>query len=155
LAQVFGDLGYRIEVGRYAYEPFVNVAYVNLNTRGFMEHGGAAALWSPGDTSNVAFSTLGVRASSLFALGRMAGTLRGSIGWRHAFGDRTPESTLAFQGGQQFGVSGVPLAQDAAVVNAGLDVAVGKNTTLGVSYNGQFSGSSRAQMVKGSLKVMF
>ncbi|ESJ15165.1 transporter, partial [Cupriavidus sp. HPC(L)] len=155
MAQVFGDLGYRIDAGRYSYEPFANVAHVNLDTRGFDEQGGAAALASPGNTSNVTFSTLGLRTTADISLGRLTGTLRGSLGWRHAFGDRTPMSTLAFRGADQFGVAGVPIADDAAVVNAGLDVKVGKATTVGVSYSGQFAGSSRAQTVKASLKVLF
>ncbi|NSX04284.1 autotransporter-associated beta strand repeat-containing protein [Cupriavidus gilardii] len=155
MAQVFGDLGYRIDAGRYSYEPFVNVAHVNLDTRGFDEQGGAAALASPGNTSDVTFSTLGLRTTADISLGRLTGTLRGSLGWRHAFGDRTPMSTLALRGGDQFGVAGVPIADDAAVVNAGLDIKVGKATTMGLSYSGQFAGNSRAQTVKASLKVLF
>ncbi len=155
MAQVFGDLGYRIDAGRYSYEPFVNVAHVNLDTRGFDEQGGAAALASPGNTSDVTFSTLGLRTTADISLGRLTGTLRGSLGWRHAFGDRTPMSTLAMRGGDQFGVAGVPIADDAAVVNAGLDIKVGKATTMGLSYSGQFAGNSRAQTVKASLKVLF
>jgi RecJ-like exonuclease len=29
-AQVFGELGYRIDTNRVAFEPFVNLAYVNF-----------------------------------------------------------------------------------------------------------------------------
>ncbi|KAA0182580.1 autotransporter domain-containing protein, partial [Cupriavidus gilardii] len=155
MAQVFGDLGYRIDAGRYAYEPFASVAHVNLDTRGFSEQGGSAALTSPGNVSNVTFTTLGLRSTSDIELGNMVGTLRGSIGWRHAFGDRTPVSTMAFRGGDQFGVAGVPIGQDAAVVSLGLDIKVGKSTTLGVSYNGQFANGSRSQTVNGTLKVLY
>jgi fibronectin-binding autotransporter adhesin len=155
-AQIFGDLGYRLDAGRYAFEPFVNVAYVKLRTDSFTEDGGAAALHSPGDRSDVTFSTVGARASTAIKLGSMEGTLRGSLGWRHAFGDDTPVSTLAFQGGgSQFGVAGVPLAGDAAVVDAGLDMNLTKNAVLGVSYSGQFAGSSNAQSVQATLKVLF
>ncbi|MBY4897138.1 autotransporter-associated beta strand repeat-containing protein [Cupriavidus sp. AU9028] len=155
MAQVFGDLGYRIDAGRVSYEPFVSVAHVNLDTKGFNERGGASALNGQGDTSNVTFSTLGLRSTADIQLGSLAGTLRGSLGWRHAFGDRTPVSTVGLRGGDSFGVAGVPIAQDAAVIEAGLDVKVGKATTLGVSYSGQFAGDSRSQTVKGMLKVLF
>jgi fibronectin-binding autotransporter adhesin len=155
MAQVFGDLGYRIDAGRFSYEPFVNVAYVKLDTDSFTEDGGAAALHSPGDTTDVTFSTLGLRGSAAIELGSMQGTLRGSLGWRHAFGDDTPTSRLKFQGGQQFGVAGVPIAQDAAVIDAGLDVNLTKNAVLGVSYGGQFAGSSTAQSVQATLRVRF
>ena len=33
--QVFGDLGYRVDMGRVTVEPFVNLAYVNLGTGRF------------------------------------------------------------------------------------------------------------------------
>jgi fibronectin-binding autotransporter adhesin len=155
LAQVYGDLGYRIDAGRFSYEPFVNVAYVNLDTDSFTEKGGAAALHSPGDSSDVTFSTLGMRGSAAITLGSMQGTLRGSLGWRHAFGDDTPVSTLRFQGGQQFGAAGVPIAQDAAVLEAGVDMNITKSAVLGVSYGGQFAGSSIAQSVQATLRVRF
>jgi fibronectin-binding autotransporter adhesin len=155
MGQVFGDLGYRIDAGRFSYEPFANVAYVKLHTDSFTENGGAAALHSPGDNSDVTFSTLGMRASAAINLGGTEGTLRGSLGWRHAFGDTTPVSTLQFQGGQQFGVAGVPIAQDAAVLDAGVDLNIAKNTVLGFSYGGQFAGSSNAQSVQATLKVRF
>ena len=43
-AQVFGEVGYRIDTASASFEPFANVAYVNLHTDGFAETGGAAAL---------------------------------------------------------------------------------------------------------------
>ena len=42
-AQVFGEAGYRIDTASASFEPFANVAYVNLHTDGFTETGGAAA----------------------------------------------------------------------------------------------------------------
>jgi outer membrane autotransporter protein len=153
--QVFGDLGYRIDAGRFSYEPFVNVAYVNLNTDSFTERGSVAALHSPGDTSELIFSTVGLRGSAALNLGGMQGVVRGSLGWRHASGDDKPVTTAGFPGGEQFGVAGVRVAQDAAVVNGGLDLRLSKNTVLGVSYDGQFSGSSTAQSVQATFKMMF
>jgi fibronectin-binding autotransporter adhesin len=154
-AQVFGDLGYRIDAGRFSYEPFVNVAYVNFNTDSFKERGSAAVLSSPGDTSEVIFSTMGLRGSAAINLGGKEGILSGSLGWRHASGDDKPVATVGFPGGNQFGVAGVRVAQDAAVFNAGLDLKLSKNTLLGVSYDGQFSGSSTAQSVQATFKMMF
>jgi outer membrane autotransporter protein len=155
-AQIFGDLGYRIDAARYAFEPFVNVAYVRQRTDSFAEDGGAAALHSPGDRSDVTFSTLGTRVSTTIKLGSTEGRLRGSLGWRHAFGDDAPVSSLTFQGGgSEFAVAGVPLARDAAVVEAGLDMSLSKSAVLGVNYSGQFAGSSNAQSVQATLKVMF
>lgn len=154
--QVFGDLGYRINMGNSAaIEPFGNLAYVNLHTEGFREIGGPAALTSRGVSTGVTFTTLGLRASSDFALGGTMATIRGSLGWRHAFGDITPMSTFAFAGGTAFGIAGVPIAQNAAVVEAGLDLRLFRNASFGIAYNGQFASSARTQSVKANLSVRF
>ena len=59
---------------------------------------------------------------------------RGMLGWSHVFGDVTPEQSLAFSGGQAFIIEGLPIAEDALDVEAGFDVGIGTNTTLGISY---------------------
>lgn len=41
-------------------------------------------------------------------------TVRGMLGYRYAFGDMTPSSSLAFEGGAPFAVTGAPIARGAA-----------------------------------------
>lgn len=153
--QVFGELGYGLQLGRAAVEPFANVAYVGLRTDGFSETGGAAALSSWGAYADATFATLGVRASTDFTVGGVTATAKGSAGWRHAFGDTTPGSTFAFTGGGAFTVLGVPIAQDSAVVEAGLDVRLAPNASLGLSYGGQFGAGALDQSVRGSVSIRF
>ncbi len=154
-AQVFGELGYGIRAGGLGFEPFANLAYVNLRSGAFAEQGGAAALQGAGSNSAVSFTTLGLHASTDVALGDTAATVRGTLGWRHAFGDTTPLSTLALAGGSPFTVAGVPIARNALVLDVGVDVAIARNATLGISYGGQFAGSAIDQSVKGNLAVRF
>ncbi|WP_156410316.1 autotransporter domain-containing protein [Bosea sp. Root381] len=118
-AQIFGELGYRIDLARIALEPFAGLAYVNLRTDGFREIGGAAALTARSRTTGVGYTTLGLRASSNFALSGMDLTLRGALAWRHAFGDVDPQATLAFAGSAPFSTAGVPIAKNAALLEAG------------------------------------
>lgn len=73
-AQVFGEVGYRIDAGKHAaatvsLEPFANLAYVDLDADGFTEKGGAAALSTKGDKISTTFTTLGLRAASVFDMG--------------------------------------------------------------------------------------
>ena len=89
-AQVFGEAGYRLGAGGVRYEPFANLAYVNLHTDGFGETGGAAALVARSQTTDTTFSTLGLRAETTLVAGQSETTLRGVLGWRHAFGDVVP-----------------------------------------------------------------
>ncbi|MDT2021701.1 autotransporter domain-containing protein [Methylocella sp. CPCC 101449] len=154
-AQVFGEVGYGIRVGSLGFEPFANLAYVNLSTDGFSETGGPAALNVRGKSSGVTFTTLGLRASQQFSLGSINLTARGTIGWRHAFGDVTPISVAAFAGGTPFSVAGVPIAQNAAVVEAGLDLNLTPQATLGISYGGQFGSRLYDQSLKGNFMWKF
>ncbi|TAJ88272.1 autotransporter domain-containing protein [Reyranella sp.] len=153
--QVFGELGYGLEMGWASFEPFANVGYVSLRTDGFSETGGAAALSSWGSVANATFTTLGMRASTDFTLGNVNAVAKASAGWRHAFGGTTPAATFAFAGGGPFNVLGVPIAQDAAVIEAGFDFRLAPNATLGISYGGQFGSGTLDQSVRGNLSIKF
>ena len=153
--QVFGEVGYGLRMGRAAFEPFANAGYVSLRTDGFRETGGAAALTSWGLVNSATFTTLGIRASTDFTLGGIDATVRASAGWRHAFGDTTPAAIFAFAGGGTFTTLGVPIAQDAAVVDAGFDFRLGPNASLGISYGGQFGAGALDQSVRGNLSIKF
>ncbi|GGA99208.1 autotransporter [Brucella endophytica] len=153
--QAFGELGYRIDMKQVAFEPFANLAHVRVKTDGFTETGGAAALSAAEETTSTTFTTLGLRASAPFTLGTVEAEARGTVGWQHAYGDTTPVSTLAFDGGNGFSVAGVPLAEDMGLVEAGFDVKLSERTTLGVSYTGQFGSDVKQNGVDARFAVKF
>lgn len=102
------------------------------------------------------YSTLGARVSVPFAFGAIPTTFKGTLAWQHAFGDTTREALYAFGlGAQPFAVSGVLVASDAALVEAGLDMAFTANTSLSVFYAGQLAETDTSNMVKGSFTVRF
>ncbi|MDH7794598.1 MULTISPECIES: autotransporter domain-containing protein [unclassified Beijerinckia] len=153
--QIFGDIGYRVAYGGAAFEPFANLAYVNLRTQSFQEIGGPAALASFGNGTSLTYTTLGVRGSTDFVLGGVWATARSTLGWRHAIGATTPTARLAFVGGTPFDIAGAPIARDAAVVEAGLDLRIAPGAALGFNYSGQFGGAFLDQSVKANLAVRF
>ncbi|MDM8346874.1 autotransporter domain-containing protein [Pseudochrobactrum sp. sp1633] len=153
--QAFGELGYRIDTGIAAFEPFVNLAHVNLQTRGFSEQGGSAGLHAGSQTTNTTFTTLGVRASTQFELGRISAAAHGTFGWKHGLGDLTPLSVQAFSAGDAFTISGAPLAKNAAVLEAGFDMKLTPGAVLGVSYQGQIASDARQHGFKANLAVRF
>ncbi|GGF61427.1 hypothetical protein GCM10007301_21480 [Azorhizobium oxalatiphilum] len=162
--QVFGELGYRLDFAGtalpgFALEPFAGLAYVNVDMDGFTEQGGAAALTGFGAGQGVTYSTLGARVSVPFSLGGFTGAstaFRGTLAWQHAFGDITPEATFGFASGPvPFTVAGTPIGTDAALVEAGLDIAFSPTTTFSLFYAGQLSGQDTNNMVQGSLTVNF
>lgn len=155
--QVFGEMGWRIaSAGMVAMEPFANLAYVNLKTDSLGETGGITALNSRGDSSSgTTFTTLGLRATTKLDSGPAGMSLRGTMGWRHAFGAVSQQATLGYAGGNGFAVSGVPIAKDAAVLEAGLDFALRRDLTLGVSYNGQIGDGVKDHGVRANLLWKF
>ncbi|NYT36260.1 autotransporter outer membrane beta-barrel domain-containing protein [Allopusillimonas soli] len=136
--QAFGELGYRIDTGVVAMEPFANLGYANLHTDSFTERGGTTALSGRSETTETTFTTLGVRASADFTMGSMPAKVRGLLGWRHAFGDTTPLSRHTFVDSDTFEIAGVPIAKNAAVISAGLGLNVTDSAMVGLSYAGQF-----------------
>ncbi|MBB1624698.1 autotransporter domain-containing protein [Achromobacter sp. UMC71] len=143
-SQLFTEIGYARPVGGgVTLEPFAGLAWADTRTRGFSESGGDAALSGRAKREDQTSTTLGLRAQTEVNLGRWQGAARASLGWRHAFGDVNPATTLAFQDSQAFTVSGLPIARDTALIELGGDVALSRTASLGVSYGGQFGGGNR------------
>lgn len=149
-------MGYAIDAGGIALEPFAGLAYVNYDSDTAHEKGGAGRLEGKVD-QDVTFSTLGVRAGKRILLDNGSTiTPRLSVGWRHAFGDDKPDADLRFiGGGDGFSTEGVPIAKDAAVVEAGVDLSVGASGKLGVGYSGQLSSENRDHGVVVSFSMGF
>ena len=75
---------------------------------------------------NVGYTTVGLRAAQTMQWAGMTVTPNGSVAWLHAFSGVTPDASLAFAStGIGFTVYGVPLAQDSALIDAGLDLELG------------------------------
>jgi outer membrane autotransporter protein len=143
-AQAFGEIGYAFRLqgqGNWLQlEPFAGLAFVSTALDGYAESGGASALTVSSSTNDVTFTTLGVRTSSEFALsgeGRLA-RVSAMAGWRHGFGDLTPTSTNQLAGGAAFTVEGAPIAEDVAVLGAGVSLDIADHARLGFDYSGQF-----------------
>ncbi|MGO4833485.1 autotransporter outer membrane beta-barrel domain-containing protein, partial [Rhizobiaceae sp. 2RAB30] len=154
-AQAFGEFGYRMNAAGFAFEPFAGLAYVGVDADGFTETGGAAALTGAGDRMDTTFSTIGLRAQSGFTIGSVTGSFSTMLGWRHAFGDVTPGLDVAFSQGAFVSVSGVPIARDAAVIDAGLDFDLGRDASLGFSYSGQFGSGAQDHSAKANFSLRF
>jgi outer membrane autotransporter protein len=150
--QVFGEVGHALQLGAAAVEPFAGLAHVRLKSDAFSERGGPAALHAEGDSTEATFSTLGVRGS--LQAGEST-RLRGMLGWRHAFGDTAPSSTHRFSGSVPFTLTGVPLARNVAVLEAGVETQLRPNLALSASYAGQMGNGLRDHGLKLGLNWAF
>ena len=154
--QLFGEVAYPTTMNGMAVEPFGGLAYVSVDSDTFKERGGSLASLRGSTDQDVGYSTLGFRAATTTQWGGTMVTPHISAAWQHAFNDVTPGAALAFATtGIGFGVTGVPLAEDSALIEAGLDFALGTNATAGVSYSGQFADGVQDNAVKGRFAWLF
>ena len=112
----------------------------------------------PATTFETGYATLGIRAASIVPLGAdMVLIPRATLAWQHAFDGVTPNAVLALQTAPAFpfAISGVPIARDSLLAEAGLDLAIGRNATIGVSYTGQIAGNVQDHAAKGKFSWKF
>jgi outer membrane autotransporter protein len=57
--------------------------------------------------------------------------------------------------GAGFGISGVPIARDAALIEAGYEVRLTPQVTLGLFYAGELANSAQDHSVKGNFAWQF
>lgn len=146
--QLFGEIGYGLPVSdRAVLEPYAGVAFNDQRVRGFSESGGAAALSGDRQHDQTTTTTLGLRGTMQWdSLAFTAGA-----GWRHAFGDVNPASTLAFAGSDAFTVAGAPIARNALAAELAGQWRVSRGMALTLAYDGEYGGGN--QQHAGTLRV--
>ena len=153
-AQAYVDGGYTFRLGRGTVEPYLNVSQIHVRTDAFAEHGTPAALAIDKSSSNLTTGTAGVRGTIDLGPGGLHGYA--GLGWQHAWGDTVPERRQRFvAGADNFTVSGVPVADNAGVVDLGLRFPLGRVVTVDVGYHGQFASDARDQSARLTVNVAF
>ncbi len=138
--QVFGEVSTDVAVGATTLQPFAGLSSVSLDGHRVSERGSAdAALSGTVRAQGVTTTSVGARAATQITLGEVVLTPSVTLGWQHAFGDLAPRASLRFAGGSAFGVSGVPVAQETALVGAGLSYDLSDVSAIRVNYTGQLA----------------
>ncbi|MCJ2125312.1 autotransporter domain-containing protein [Methylobacterium sp. J-077] len=160
--QGFGEIGYRIAIAGQntpvpaALEPFLGGAVVAIGRDRFAETGGGGALTGTARHAEIPTLTAGLRGQTGLDLGwDTPVTIHGSVGYRRAFGDIIPTAQVAFATGPSFVTAGLPVARDALVASAGLDLLLSASASLGVSYTGQVGARTEDHAVKGAFLYRF
>jgi fibronectin-binding autotransporter adhesin len=158
--QAFGEAGWRIALPSTGtaswFEPIAGLTALRVNSDGFTEAGGAAALTGTGSSYGFGASTLGARAE--FGLGASAPlTLRTMLGWRHVFGQVNPSANLAFANtsAAAFSVAGAPIARDAMEAELGLLWRVNGRLSAELSYIGDIAADAHDHAVRGRIIFAF
>ncbi len=153
--QTFAEATWSVPVGAAVIEPFASIAHVRTETDAFTETGGVGALSVRKQNQAVTFATLGLGARRSFDDGPgRNGTLGARLGWRHASGDLTAETTQAFAGGTAFTVRGLPVDEDALVAELSGYLALSETMALKVDWTGH-AGDHTAQSLSATLNWRF
>lgn len=143
--QAFAELGYQLAEGRLLAEPFAAIGYQRYSHESYDEKGGAAALRVEEEDQDNVSSTLGVRVAHLGNLDNgMSLTPRASLGWRHTFGDLESSARQSFlTGGDAFSVEGAALDRNSLLVEAGVDLGLSAEQSLGLGYSGELGSDAQ------------
>ncbi len=155
--QAFAELGFNFGRNDATLEPFASLGYQRYQRDSHSEKGGDAALKVFGQTRDNLSSTFGLRTAKIHTLDNgMSLTPRLSAGWKHTFGELDSDTRQQLvKGGKRFTVAGAELDRNSLGVDAGLDLGLSTNHTLGVAVTGEFGSESRNHGVMGQWRLAF
>jgi outer membrane autotransporter protein len=153
---VAGELGMMWRLGRVNVQPSVGVTYTDLSTDGFTETGDAGnylLIVEDADANSFA-STLALRASGQWKMGRTQIVPEIKVGWRHEFEDEPMSFNAAWDDpvSPTFTIVSSEVQQDSAVVRAGFTAGVTRNLEVFVNVNGQYNSDASATNASGGLR---
>ncbi|OPG73183.1 autotransporter outer membrane beta-barrel domain-containing protein [Pseudomonas ogarae] len=155
--QIFGQVGYNLDIAHFDIEPYVQVGYQRYQRDAYTEKGGDAALQYDGQAQEHYSSDLGLRLARTFALDQgMRLTPRLDVGWKHLYGNvRGSSHQRLVRGGNTYIIEGIELDRDSLLLEAGLDLAVSPRHTFGLSYSGETGQDNRNGALMGQWRMMF
>lgn len=155
--QVFGQVGYNLDVGQFDIEPYVQVGYQRYQRDAYSEKGGDAALQYNGQTQEHYNSDLGLRLARPFVFDQgIRLTPHLDVAWKHLYGDiRGNSHQQLANGGNTYIIKGVELDRDSLLLQAGLDLAISPRHTVGLSYSAETGQNNRNGALMGQWRMMF
>ncbi|MBP1850137.1 autotransporter outer membrane beta-barrel domain-containing protein [Rhizobium halophytocola] len=137
--QAYAGYEGQLSLGHVQVQPYANAAIIRRASNRFSETGGSAALDGAASAQVWGSTELGLRAGYALDLeGGSRATLNGGIGWRHTIGGLVPTTRMAFAGGHEFTIAGVPMARDMVLVEAGLALQLANQSQADLRYRGDF-----------------
>ncbi|MDO4237126.1 autotransporter domain-containing protein [Pseudomonas sp.] len=157
---LFSELGYQLGSQDLRVEPFVGLGYQRYHRDSFKESGGLTALNVGAQTQQNFNSTVGLHLATVYRFDNQVRlTPHLSTGWKHLYGAVDSQVRQSYRNApvalDGFTITGTSLDRDSLDVNAGVDLALSSQHTLGLSYSGQAGTHSRNQGVKGQWTMSF
>ena len=157
---VFSELGYQLGSADVQVEPFAGLGYQRYHRDSFKEKGGVTALNVGSQTQQNLNSTFGLRLATVYRFdNRMSLTPHVSTSWKHLYGEvdsQVRQSTRAAPGIiDSFTITGTSLDRNSLDMQAGLDLALSTEHSVGLTYSAHAGTHSRSQGLTGEWKMSF
>jgi len=157
---LLSELGYQLGSADLSVEPYVGLGFQRYHRDRFKETGGRTALNVGAHTQQNLSSTFGIRLATVYRFdNQISLTPHLSTGWKHLYGEvdsQVRQSYRALPGlVEGFTVNGTALDRNSLDVQAGLDLAVSKQHTVGLTYSAQAGTNSHNQGLTGQWKMSF
>ena len=156
--QAFVEAGWQFAAGDWSFEPYLQYAHVELDTDGFSEDGGAAALTLQSSDARVDLTTAGLRFGTALRSSDQAQSwlaFRGNLGYRYAGGDQVQSARAAWQGMEAFTVRSPAITDEAILVELGFAARTSANSMFEVGYSGLLSDDARDHGANARFSLQF
>ncbi len=153
MAQVFGRMGYRFDLGAASIEPFVAGDHAWIALDQTVERGGAAALSVGRQEYKAAGANAGLAAK--VPLDKLR--LEGEVAARFELGDRSPEAliALAVAPGQATRIASTGLNRTAYAARLGAVLPITRRIEVRLDYSGEFSRNDTEHAALAGLNIRF
>ena len=153
MAQVFGRIGYRIDLGSVSFEPFASGDYADIALDQQIEQGGASAVSAGRQAYKVGGATVGVAGTT--SLGALR--LEGEAAARFELGDRDPNALIALAAApnQTTRIAGTRLNSSAFTGRLNAVLPITKGVEASLSYSGAFAGNDTEHAALAGLSIAF
>ncbi|BDB16754.1 hypothetical protein cym2001_01190 [Pseudomonas sp. CYM-20-01] len=157
---LFSELGYQLGSADVSVEPFAGLGFQRYHRDSFKEAGGLTALNVGAQTQQNLSSTVGLRLATVYRFdNQLSLTPHLSTGWKHLYGEvesQVRQSYRALPGRVDgFTVQGTSLDRNSLDLQAGLDLALSTQHTVGLTYSAQAGTNSRNHGLMGQWKMSF
>lgn len=153
--QVFGEVSFKVfNTDTVSFEPYAGLSYMRLTSDDFTDKVAGHAFKTQLDDQNVGTVNVGVRGAMPFTVGTFNMALKGDVGYMQFFGDKESTAKMTLGDAGTASLKGEELS-GMGTVGFGVDAALGKNTTLGVSYTGAYNRDMTSHGVGATLRVKF
>ena len=157
---LFSELGYQLGSADFSVEPFAGIGYQRYQREGFKERGGLTALNVGSQTQQNLNSTLGLRLATVYRFdNNLSLTPHLSTSWKHLYGDVDSQVRQTSRHAPDlidgFTITGTALDRNSLDLQAGLDLALSADHSIGLTYTSQAGTDSSNQGLMGQWKMIF